>query len=52
MPKPPRLDRRGVETLRRALAPTFRAGAMLLIIPSRVGAPPNLTRRCLTGAIR
>ena len=36
---------RGVETLRHALAPTFRAGAMLLFIPSRVGAPPHLTRR-------
>jgi hypothetical protein len=31
---------------------TFRAGALLLIIPSQVGAPPNLTRRCSTGASR
>ena len=46
------LQRAHRPSLRHALAPTFRAGAMLLIIPSRVGAAPNLTRRCSTGASR
>ena len=38
--------------LRRALAPTFPAGAMLLIIPWRGWAPRILARRCSTGASR
>ena len=45
-------ERTGRGALRRALAPTFRAGSDLLIIPSRVWAPPHLARRFSTGASR
>ena len=45
-------ERTGRGALRRALAPTFRAGSDLLIIPWRGWAPRTLARRCSTGASR
>ena len=45
-------ERTGRGALRRALAPTFRAGSDLLIIPWRGWAPRILARRCSTGASR